>query len=177
MRWDSVAAPTEKVLLAQALTETTARTGWARGAFEAASLRALGSPRAWRKWFPRAGRDAIWFISEVSDASMARAFQGISAASMSAVIRERFCQNAGLKPFVRRVMVFDLLHPVQALARMQRTAGVMLGCIGQTDVGFVRLTALNLAYTAIVFWWLFDGSAGDRHTHWLTERTMRLFNF
>ena len=93
---------------------------------------------------------------------------------MSEVILERLSQNTALKPFVRRVMLFDLLHPVQALARMQRTSRVMLACLGPHSghAEAARVTLLNLAYTAIVFAWLFDREGEGGLTRDLTTRLM-----
>jgi hypothetical protein len=62
---------------------------------------------------PRGSRNAIWFISEVSDASMAFPFVDSPAPSILPVIITRLDQNDHLKPFVCKVMLFDvILQPV-----------------------------------------------------------------
>ncbi|HYD89549.1 MAG TPA: hypothetical protein VEA80_18865 [Vitreimonas sp.] len=173
MRWDLTDAPAEKVRLAQALVERSAKAGWNRCTLQAAAVDVCADSAAWRRHFPRGSRDAIWFISEASDASMAAAFRGRAAPNLAAVIIERLQQNLSLKPFVRRVMLFDIAHPAQALARMQRTADVMLGCL-RPQAKSPSASALNLAYTAIVFVWLFDRSAGDAATERTTRRLVAL---
>lgn len=176
MRWDVLPADPDRIDLARALVDATARRGWGERALSEASVSAAGESGAWRRIFPKGGRDAIWFISEVSDASMRAAFDATPAAGMSEVIAERFAQNADLKPFVRRVMFFDFLHPVQALARMQRTARVMIQCFApeRRAVSGGRITALNLGYTFIVFVWLLDGSQTQTLTRRTTVGLMRL---
>ncbi|MFO1013775.1 MAG: hypothetical protein U1E50_08425 [Caulobacteraceae bacterium] len=124
--------------------------------------------------FPGGVKAAIWFISEASDASMAAAFSTQRAQSMSDVIDLRFAQNRDLKGFVRRVMFFDLLHPVQALQRMQRTARVMFRCLGAAKPTPMAVTCLNLAYTLVVFRWLLDRSAEDAATARFSRRVMSL---
>ena len=176
MRWDALAANADRVRLARALVEVTAQCGWSKRALRQASQNVAGEPEFWRRVFPSGSRDAIWFISEVSDASMRAAFDTVPAEGMSDVIAERFAQNADLKPFVRRVMFYDLLHPVQALARMQRTARVMIQYVEperQRAMG-AAVTALNLGYTFIVFVWLRDSSQTQAMTGRATLRVMRL---
>lgn len=107
---------------------------------------------------------------------MQRAFGEWPADDLAAVVVERLRQNGELKPFVRRVMAFDIRHPVQALGRMQRTANVMFRCLGPQTLppSFADLTVLNLIYTAIVFFWLFDRSPGDARTRSLAAQATRL---
>jgi hypothetical protein len=139
-----------------------------------ASLAVFSAPDGWRAIFPRGSRDAIWHISLLSDASMMSAFANSPAAAMSVVIDKRFDQNADLKPFVRQVMLFDFLHPFQALARMQRTARAMYACLGAGNVpSWLALTRLNIAYTAIVFVWLCDDTLDDVRTKAVTRPLMR----
>ena len=175
MRWDVVPASPGRIALARALVDAAAREGFSRRAMATASMASLGSAEAWRELFPRGVTEAIWFISEASDASMRNAFAQKAASGMAAVIDERFAQNRDLKGFVRRVMVYDLLHPWQALRRMQRTARVMIECLegGLTRVGPARLTSLNLVYTMLVFHWLFDRTDGNARTRRLTRGAMR----
>jgi hypothetical protein len=177
MRWDVVSAPDEKVALARELVRVTPQLGWKRRALREASLVVSGDAGRWRHCFPKGARDAIWFISEVSDASMASAFDETPAHSMANVIAERLLQNADLKPFVRKVMLFDLGHPIQAVARMQRTAHVMVRCLSperRRTSWAACLLALNLAYTAIVFVWLSDDTLGSARTRRLTNGLMRM---
>jgi hypothetical protein len=176
MRWDALAADADRVGLARALVEATAQRGWSKRALRQASQNVAGEPEFWRSVFPSGSRDAIWFISEVSDASMKAAFDTVPAEGMSDVIAERLAQNADLKPFVRHVMFFDLLHPVQALARMQRTARVMIQCVEpeRQHVSGAAITALNLGYTFIVFVWLLDSSRTQAMTRRTTVGVMRL---
>lgn len=174
MRWDVLPASSEAPLqLARALVDITPRRGWGARAMQEASEAACADRHAWRIWFPRAARDAIWFISDVSDASMASAFKASPAPDLRAVIVERLAQNSDLKPFVRRVMLFDLLHPVQAVARMDRTARVMLACLAPHGRR-PPASLLNFAYTLVVFIWLFDGSAGDARSYQAAGGLMRL---
>lgn len=172
MRWDVLEAPPEKIALARELVRICSEGGWGRAALQVGAQIALQDPELWRPLFPAGPRDAIWFISEISDASMKAAFELAPAGSMSEVILERLSQNTALKPFVRRVMMFDLLHPVQALARMQRTSRVMLACLRSGHAQTARVTLLNLAYTAIVFAWLFDREGEGGLTRDLTTRLM-----
>jgi hypothetical protein len=129
MRWDVLDAPPEKIALARELVRVCSSAQWGHAALRAGWEVAFHDPQRWRLVFPTGSRDAIWFISEVSDASMRAAFENAPARSMSEVILERLSQNTTLKPFVRRVMLFDLLHPFQALARMQRTSRAMFACL------------------------------------------------
>lgn len=171
MRWDAVSAPHEKLALARALVDVTSRRNWSLGALQEASEAACGDAGAWRGAFPGGAHDAVWFISEVSDASMAAIFKNAPAHDLKTVIVERLAQNRDLKPFVRRVMVFDFLHPVQAVARMNRTARVMLGCL-TAQSRRPHAWMLNLAYTLVVFIWLFDRSDADASSHRAAERLM-----
>jgi hypothetical protein len=174
MRWDVLDAPPEKIALARELVRVCSVSGWGRAALRAGSEVALQDPERWRLLFPAGSRDAIWFISEVSDASMRAAFEDAPARTMTEVILERLSQNTALKPFVRRVMMFDLLHPFQALARMQRTSRAMFACLmpSPSRVTGAPVTMLNLAYTAIVFAWLFDPKGEGGLTRNLTARLM-----
>ena len=136
----------------------------------------LANVADWRAHFPRGPTDALWFISAASDASMRAAFVDQPAADMATVIGERFEQNRDLKPFVRRVMDYDVLHPIQALHRMQRTAAVMFDCLPpgrRASTGFGR-ARLNLIYTGLVLLWLLDRSPNDRRTFVVTRLAMRL---
>lgn len=174
MRWDVLDAPPERIALARELVRICSARTWGRTVLRAGAESALRDGEAWRRHFPGGARDAIWFISEVSDASMEAAFAKTPAGAMAEVILERLSQNTALKPFVRRVMLFDLMHPIQALARMQRTARAMLRCVAAKP-GSVRaapVTALNLAYTVIVFGWLFDPEGEGRLTRRLTAGLM-----
>ena len=123
--WDRIASDPDKVALARALIERVPLWGWGEAVLSAASKAAFDDLTKWRQISPRGARDAIWFISEVSDASMKLPFLSALAPSMSTVIITRLNQNRHLKPFVRKVMRFDVLHPFQALSRMQRTSRVM----------------------------------------------------
>lgn len=148
--------------------------GVGRRTLALAAAEVFGDRADWKRVFDDP-TVALWFVSDVSDASMRAAFTRVPARGMAEVIDLRLDQNVSLKPFVRRVMAFDMLHPFQALARMQRTAGVMFACLppGQDGPGFFRLALLNLAYTGVVFIWLADRSAGDRRTKALTLKVMR----
>lgn len=119
---------------------------------------------------------AVWYISEISDASMAKDSVG-STSSMAEVIWIRLHQNEHLKPFVRRIMAFDILHPIQALRRMHRTARIMYACVGTPNASTFRAIVLNITYTIIVFRWLFDKSDGSNKTRNLTLTLMRLIGF
>jgi hypothetical protein len=173
MRWDVLSAEPQKIELARALVSLSARRGWSSAVMAEAACNLCGDPEAWRRHFPHGPRDALWFISEMSDESMRIAFAQAPASSMAAVIDERLAQNRALKPFVRMVMAYDVRHPVQAIRRMQRTARVMEQCTG-LRIGAARLTMLNHAYTAIVFFWLLDRSPLDRRTGALTRGLMRM---
>ena len=175
MRWDAFPAPPRRIAFARALVEATERQGFSRRATATASTTSLGSAKAWHALFPGGPTEALWLISAVSDASMRSSFADRPAADMAAVIDERFEQNSHLKGFVRRVMLYDMLHPWQALGRMQRTARVMAECLapGRPGPGRARLTFLNLVYTMLVFHWLFDRSAGDSRTRRITRLAMR----
>lgn len=175
MDWHAVENRPDQVALAQALIDVTARRGWNGWALEEASQMVFADPRRWRAVFPQGARDAIWFISRISDASMEAAFDSVSAADMAEVILTRFAQNSDLKIFVRQVMLFDVRHPVQALMRMQRTARSMMACLaGGGKADWLSLTRLNLVYTVIVSIWLFDRTPGDRRTaeaaRWAVKR-------
>jgi hypothetical protein len=176
MRWDAIPAPPDKLALTRDLIERVPASGWRRHTLAAASACVLSDPDGWRDFFPKGSRDAIWFVSTLSDASMKLAFATAPAPKMSTVIVERLDQNRDLKPFVRQVMLFDLIHPIPALARMDRTARVMFECLAArpTPPSRAALIALNLVYTAIVFVWLFDHSQGDAFTRSITPKAMRL---
>jgi hypothetical protein len=176
MWWDRIEADAEKRALAIALIEHVPQSGWRERTLCAASTAALCNEQGWRRTFPNGARDAIWFISEVSDASMKLAFEASPAGCMSTVVAERLEQNGHLKLFVRKVMLYDLLHPIQAVRRMQRTAHAMLGCMPRMDRAPSRfeVAALNAAYTVIVFVWLFDTTRGQSLTSRTTASVMRL---
>lgn len=173
MRWDVLAADAEKVALARALAAISAHHGWGAETLHSAAKAACGDTEAWRRRFPGGSRDAIWFISELSDASMAAAFENAPARRVADVIWERLSQSSDLKPFVFRVMLFDMLHPLQAVARMQRTAHVMRSCLAPSAKA-PATTLLNWTYTFIVFVWLCDRTRSDALTLRLNQWLMRL---
>lgn len=176
MLWDQIETDPDQRALALALIERVPQSGWRVRALAAASEAVFHNAQQWRELFPGGARDAIWFISEVSDASMKLPFLASPAPSMSAVVRARLEQNSHLKPFVRKVMLFDLIHPVQAVSRMQRTARAMFECLPSTGLRPSRFAigGLNLVYTAIVFVWLFDRSRCHGLTKWITGKSMRV---
>lgn len=173
MRWDVVTAVREKLALAEAIVPISARQGWSVSTLRSASAVVCNDQEAWRRHFPRGAADVIWFISEVSDASMATAFEGRLASRIADVIWERLQQNTELKPFVFRVMLFDMLRPFQAVARMQRTAQVMRRCLAP-GAKTPNTTPLNWTYTFIVFVWLCDRTRGDALTMRLNRWLMRV---
>jgi hypothetical protein len=73
-------------------------------------------------------------------------------------------------------MQFDVLHPVQAFSRMQRTSSMMLACLPQgiEKPSGRSITGLNIVYTTIVFFWLLDRSGGNELTKRIVRRSMRL---
>lgn len=172
MRWDVLDADAEKIALARALVPISTRRGWGAATLRAAASAVCNDAEAWRRHFRRGARDAIWFISELSDASMAAAFENSPALRIAYVIWERLEQNSDLKPFVLRVMLFDMLHPFQAVARMQRTARVMRNCLAPS-ANAPATTLLNWTYTFIVFVWLCDRTHGDALTLRLNQWLMR----
>lgn len=172
MRWDVLAADPEKLALAQALVPVTAKRGWSAATLNSAGVTAGYNADALRRHFPRGARDAIWFISEVSDASMAAVFESAPASSVADVISDRLKQNSDLKPFVFRVMLFDMLHPFQAVERMQRTAHVMRQCLAP-EARAPGTTLLNWTYTFVVFVWLCDRTRDDALTMRLNRWLMR----
>jgi hypothetical protein len=173
---DRIASDPEKAALARALIERVPLWGWGETTLSAASGAAFEDATKWRRMFPRGARDAIWFISEVSDASMTLPFLDSPAPSMSTVIITRLEQNGHLKPFVRKVMLIDVIHPIQAFSRMQRTSRAMLACLGAgAPLPSLRaLARLNVIYTGIVFLWLFDRTDGNARMKRVARRLMRL---
>lgn len=176
MLWDRITSDPDKAALARALIECVPVWGWGEAALSAASEAAFEDARKWRQIFPRGSRDAIWFISEVSDASMTLPFIDSPAASMSTVIITRLEQSRHLKLFVRKVMRFDMIHPIQAFFRMQRTSRAMFAClgIGPPQPSRRAITGLNVIYTGIVFHWLFDRTDGNARTKRMARQLMRL---
>ena len=162
MDWSVARGDSRAVAIARALVEITPQSGWTASALREASWRATGDPEAWRALFPKGSRDAIWLISEVSDASMRASLAGRIGVRVSDAIAERLEQNADLKPFVRQVSLFDFAHPLQAFARMQTTARAMLACAGAERAGWLRRTGVNLIYSLTILGWLFDRSHADR---------------
>ena len=173
MRWDVLAAAPEKLALAEALVPISSEQGWGASALRAAASAVCDDQEAWRRHFPRGASDVIWFISEVSDASMVAAFEGHPASRIADVIWERLQQNTELKPFVFRVMLFDMLRPFQAVARMQRTAQIMRRCLA-SGAKTSNTTLLNWTYTFIVFVWVCDRTRGDALTMRLNRWLMRV---
>jgi hypothetical protein len=176
MFWESTEADADKKALGQALVARVPRSGWRSATLSAASEATFSDAAKWQQIFPRGSRDAIWYISEVSDASMRFPFLSSPAPNMSTVIITRLSQNEHLKPFVRRVMLFDVFHPVQAFSRMQRTSHMMFACLrpGTRNPSLRLITGLNIIYTAIVFFWLLDPSNGNECTKRMTRQSMRL---
>jgi hypothetical protein len=174
--WERTASDPDKVALARALIERVPSWGWGEAALAVASKAAFDDVAKWRQIFPRGARDAIWFISEVSDASMAFPFVESPAPSIFTVIITRLEQNDLLKPFVRKVMLFDVIHPVQACSRMQRTSRAMIACLGAgaPPPSLRAVTGLNVIYTGIVFLWLHDRTEGNARTKRVARRLIRL---
>jgi hypothetical protein len=173
--WDRIASDPDKAALARALIERVPLWGWGEATLSATPEAAFEDATKWRRIFPRGSRDAIWFISEVSDASMMLPFIDSPAPSMSTVIITRLEQNGHLKPFVRKVMLFDIIHPIQAFSRMQRTSRAMFACLASAPLPSARaITGLNVIYTGIVLLWLFDRTEGDACTKRIARRLIRL---
>jgi hypothetical protein len=174
--WDRIAGDPDKRALALALIERVPLLGWRDTALSAASEAAFSDATKWQQIFCRGSRDAIWYISEVSDASMKLPFLDSPAPNMSTVIITRLDQNRHLKPFVRQVMLFDVLHPVQAFSRMQRTSRMMFTCLAHDHrrPSLCSIAALNVLYTAIVFVWLFDRTEGNAFTQRMVRQLTRL---
>lgn len=175
MDWSALDLEDDEGRLLHQLVKLAPRHGvGARGLAEAA-CEEFGDRERWKTLFPGGVTQALWRISEISDASMRTPFLEHPAQGMTQVIEERFDQNRDLKPFVRGVMQYDVLHPVQALARMQRTAKVMFDCRKpRREPGFATLVSLNLSYTLLVFIWLCDRSPGDARTRSATLAIMRV---
>ncbi|WP_126423869.1 hypothetical protein [Asticcacaulis excentricus] len=174
MDWFALVMPADRRALAKQLLVTIEEVGANRKALCLASIETFGHSSYWKKIFPSGVTEVLWFISEVSDASMASAFSMVPANDMKAVIDTRFEQNRDLKRFVWQVMIYDLRHPIQALKRMQRTAGVMMDCLGARPAPrFFHLASLNLVYTMIVFVWLTDRTPENRRTKAVTQVAMR----
>jgi hypothetical protein len=173
--WTAGPAAPDRIRLGQVFVCNAPTLGLSRANLTKSSEEAFGDGKRWMVLFPRGLTEVIWLISEVSDASMCAAFSFGPAPDIASVIQIRFDQNAALKPFVRRVMEYDIMHPVQALARMQRTARAMYGCLSEarTKPGAGGLTILNLVYTGLVFLWLLDRTAGDRLTRAATHIATR----
>jgi hypothetical protein len=174
--WQAVEKDSAQTALAKALVDLVPDAGWNLGAMEEASHQVFGDKSRWRQVFPRGPIEAIWFISEVSDASMLAAFVDQPASGMASVIDIRFAQNRSLKAFVRRVMQFDMAHPFQALSRMQRTARVMFDCLApdRRRSNAISSATLNIAYTIVVFVWLLDRSPDGGLTAAATAIAMKL---
>ncbi len=157
MDWTSIAADPEKIEISEEAVRQIERHGVTLFALDSASIAVSKAASHWRYYFPGGLTDALWFISEVSDASMAQAFVDTKAQDLSQVISIRFQQNTELKKFVRRVMLYDFCHPTQAIARMQRTARIMYACTGTIEApNRARVLGLNLYYTLLVMVWLID---------------------
>jgi hypothetical protein len=175
MDWTALTADEHQVRLARSVVGVVPLCGVNRAALAKAAQAAFGDPWKWTEIFPGGPTATIWFVSDISDASMRAAYRLAPAERMADVITERFAQNAGLKPFVKQVMRYDVCHPVQALARMQRTARAMYACKAFPGrPGIVRLAALNVIYTALVFYWLADRSPDNGRTKAATEAAMRV---
>ena len=175
MDWNAFAAPEDRRLLSKAFVEWVPEHGVNRKTLALASEAVFGDPIRWREIFPTGATEALWFVSDVSDASMRAPFLITPAHGMAEVIDMRLDQNRSMKRFVRRVMQYDLLHPFQALARMQRTARIMYACLSANKrVSFLALVSLNLFYTTLVFLWLIDRSPNDKRTKTATARAMRM---
>jgi len=178
MDWTALPLDATELHLMRVFVDRVPQDGVGPRALAQASRAALDDPQAWRRHFPGGPTGILWRISEVSDASMLAPFESNPARDMAEVITTRFAQNQHLKPFVRRVMHYDMRHPVQALARMQRTAKVMFACraVQPTPGVFAHIT-LNLVYTALVVRWLLDRSDADAATRSATVAATRLFRW
>lgn len=175
MDWFALSLDAQERRLLRAFVESAQHEGVGSRALSHAANATFGDRDRWKAFFPKGPTQALWRISELSDASMRVPHLERPAAGMADVIETRFEQNRDLKPFVRRVMHYDCLHPVQALNRMQRTANVMFQCrASQSVVGVAKLATLNVSYTALVFFWLFDRSPNDTRTRSVTLMVMRM---
>jgi hypothetical protein len=175
MNWDALPSDPCQLRLAKCFVDAVPDCDVSRVALERASRNAFGDSARWEEFFPAGPTEMVWFVSEVSDASMQAAYSAKPAQRIADVITERLAQNAELKPFVRRVMQYDALHPFQALTRMQRTAKVMYACrAGAERPGLISSALLNVCYTALVFFWLYDRSPGDVRTKAATDALMRI---
>lgn len=170
MDWTSISATPARIALAQAAVRLIPTYGVTTKAFVLASKAVGGKAPDWQAHFPGGRTEALWFISEISDASMKKAFVRIPAPDLAEVIKVRFDQNSDLKVFVRRVMCYDMFHPVQAIRRMQRTASVMFDCLpSRAKPATTKLIALNFFYTFLVMLWIVDKAHTNRLLELLVE--------
>lgn len=168
MDWMSVNVASGKIAIAQEAVRLIPEYGVSTKAFAIASEAIESDASAWRRHFPGGLTEALWFISEVSDASMANAFNEAPAHDLATVVAVRLDQNASLKPFVRRVMLYDFMHPFQAIERMQRTAKVMYGCtLTMSTPSFRAVATLNCSYTLLIMLWILDLGPTNRLTRFL----------
>jgi len=160
-RWSKVEPDSKKRAFALALLDLVPSRGWGEASLSQASVLAYGDPTVWKSVFPGGTQEAIWHISELADLEMRAAFDfGVQRPpALSAVILTRLHQNADLKKFVFRLLLVDILHPVRALTRTQRTSRHMLHCIGRGTTSTIWLqSAITVLYTFVVLTWLAEES-------------------
>lgn len=160
-RWSTVEQDNRKRAFALALVEMVSNRGWAEASLSRASAHAYGDPTLWKSVFPGGAQEAIWYISDLADLEMRTAFldRNHPFPTLSAVILTRLHQNADLKKFVFRLLLVDILHPVRALTRTQRTSRHMLVCMGQATSTFWMRSAITVLYTLVVLTWLVEAAS------------------
>jgi hypothetical protein len=114
-------------------------------------------------------RDVAWALNDIADSEMCRRFQGKLGVSWNELIRYRFIQNAPLKASVMRLARSDIWHPVDTLARTDKTARAMQAC--GAPGGAIKRSLMVLVYSTCVLVWLVDRTPSQH----LTSRAVRLF--
>ena len=115
----------------------------------------------------------IWQVADRADRNMVRAFAHAKPATLQVLVAARLVQNRRRKRLVRKILLVDFRHPCKAIARTQRTSRLMAELAGVRPTQ-AFLAATTFAYTLVVIAWLADRSDGDRWSHALSARLMRL---
>ena len=77
------------------------------------------------------------------------------------MIRIRFTQNIQNRECVRRVIRYDLFHPIRALKRMYPTVDIYCTFAGDASsriMSFIKRFSLMMTYCFIVHYWVYDRS-------------------
>jgi len=167
MYWLHVDDNESRLALINQLMIDTKRKFWSNDVMRSASQSALGDPDAWRSYFSDY-QQAIWHMADLADREMERVLETTPPHTISEIIKLRLDQNVVHKGAVRHLFLTDVLHPILAVRRTNRTSKKILNSAGYKPEAF-GIPLITAKYTFVVMAWLVESKAGSPFSRRLSD--------